>query len=617
MKKKVLAVLAAALIGGSVLLAGCNPAAQIPDDLEEGTVIIEFAATQCDQYAMEPTRRMVETYNNGQGKIDKVYVQAQYNTGDMGNLTSMLSRNCRYNVVTVMDTQFKTLAVRDYFLPLDDYLTDDIKETLDWENIPDGLLDRWRLTAETDANGFYHAGKGSNLLGISAGDVPLLIFYNEEIFEGEDINIISVAETELADYNQANGTQYQPHGYAEYSAESCTWAAAAGLKTSTSYGGVEVYKVFNNRIPMSWEELRCLARDFTKEYGGEYDYGYMSEWWFYYGWSVGGDCVGWDEESNRYKFTIGDKNANYLAIDDVTVNGTDYKKGEVLEYEDSMWLNKNGTSSVEGKVHEMPSQYEAFLEFNKLGVPSSKEVEEGVLGYGVAPSTTANRNRWFTSGLSPMLCDGYQMGNNFKGSAVGGKFNIAPVVQYREYEGGATYQRNDEAGFANECLKIIGETYDEGVYTGELNFTENGTPIVGEAKTSSLTYAYCIPRNSDKGEYEAAMKFIAWIAGPEGQAIYCESENRVPNQTSYGLSEAYYESDARIVDNAWAAAFASQNSWIGDWSYFNTGTWINDWSDELNSDVRAGTITLSEFLDNFQDIADNQLGAMRIRTEGI
>ena len=113
------------------------------------------------------------------------------------------------------------------------------------------------------------------------------------------------------------------------------------------------------------------------------------------------------------------------------------------------------------------------------------------------------------------------------------------------------------------------------------------------------------------------MKFLAWIAGPEGQAIYCESENRVPNQTSYGLSEAYYESDARIVDNAWAAAFASQNSWIGDWSYFNTGTWINDWSDELNSDVRAGTITLSEFLDNFQDIADNQLGAMRIRTEGI
>ena len=263
MKRKVLAILSAAAVGCAALLAGCNQTTDIPN-LEDGTVVIEFAATQCDQYAMEPTRRMVEAYNNGQGKIDKVYVQAQYNTGDMGSLSSMLSRNCRYNVVTVSDTQFKTLAVRDYFLPLDDYLTDEIKETLDWDSIPDGLLDRWRLTAETDENGFYHAGKGTNLLGISAGDSPLMLFYNEEIFEGEGINIISVEEEALDDYNAANGTQYQPHGYAEYSAAAADWAEAAGLESSTSYSGTEVYKVFNNRIPMNWEELRCVARDFTQ-----------------------------------------------------------------------------------------------------------------------------------------------------------------------------------------------------------------------------------------------------------------------------------------------------------------------------------------------------------------
>lgn len=616
MKRKVLAILSAAAVGCAALLAGCNQTTDIPN-LEDGTVVIEFAATQCDQYAMEPTRRMVEAYNNGQGKIDKVYVQAQYNTGDMGSLSSMLSRNCRYNVVTVSDTQFKTLAVRDYFLPLDDYLTDEIKETLDWDSIPDGLLDRWRLTAETDENGFYHAGKGTNLLGISAGDSPLMLFYNEEIFEGEGINIISVEEEALDDYNAANGTQYQPHGYAEYSAAAADWAEAAGLESSTSYSGTEVYKVFNNRIPMNWEELRCVARDFTQEYGGDYNYGYMSEWWFYYGWSVGGDCVGWDEEQNRYIFTIGDQNTNWLAIDDVTVNGTDYKKGEVLDYEDSTWLHENGTASVTGKVHELPSQYDAFLEFNRLGVPSGSEVAEGVSGYGVAASTLENKNRWFTSGQSPMLVEGYYQSNNFKGSAVDGKINIAPVTQYREYVGGSTYQKDGEEGFANECLKIIGETYDGEVYTGELNRAENGTPIVGEAKTSSLTYAYCIPRNSDAEEYEAAMKFLAWIAGPEGQAIYCESENRIPNQTSYSMSESYYESDARNVDNAWAAAFASQNTWIGDWSYFNVSTWINDWADDLNVNVRNGSMTLTAFLDTYESIANNLLSAMRIRTKGI
>ena len=615
MKKKALAVLAAALIGGSVLLAGCNPAAQIPDDLAEGTVIIEFAATQCDQYAMEPTRRMVETYNNGQGKIDKVYVQAQYNTGDMGNLTSMLSRNCRYNVVTVMDTQFKTLAVRDYFLPLDDYLTDDIKETLDWESIPDGLLDRWRLNAETDADGFYHAGKGTNLLGISAGDVPLLIFYNEEIFAGEDINIISVAETELADYNQTNGTQYQPHGYAEYSAESCTWAAAAGLKTSTSYGGVEVYKVFNNRIPMSWEELRCLARDFTKEYGGDYDYGYMSEWWFYYGWSVGGDCVGWDEESNRYKFTIGDKNTNYLAIDDVTVNGTDYKKGEVLEYEDSMWLNKNGTSSVEGKVHEMPSQYEAFLEYNRLGIPTDKNAtaDGSKKGYGVAKPTTENRTKEFTSGESPMLIETSGDINLFKGTAVANNFDVAPAPQYREFDGETTRTVGGQ-----EYLTVI----DGENYKGERKTVTNsdGEEVLcqGEAITSLTndSSALAIPDNIDQESKDAAFKFINWAAGPEGQTILAKGNTCVPNQSNVAMSEEFNNAAERKAGNTWAVGFAMQDCYIGDWSYFNVNTWITGWSGDLNGAVRRGDMTLDYFLEIKTDTANSALQPMQIRIKG-
>ena len=44
---------------------------------------------------------------------------------------------------------------------------------------------------------------------------------------------------------------------------------------------------------MSWEEQRILARAFQTQYG--YDYGFMSEWWFFMGFSIGGDCVGWDD----------------------------------------------------------------------------------------------------------------------------------------------------------------------------------------------------------------------------------------------------------------------------------------------------------------------------------
>ena len=55
--------------------------------------------------------------------------------------------------------------------------------------------------------------------------------------------------------------------------------------------------VFNNRIPMNWDELEDLAMVFspkanpnaTQQFGTEY--GMFTEWWFNYGWSVGGDCL--------------------------------------------------------------------------------------------------------------------------------------------------------------------------------------------------------------------------------------------------------------------------------------------------------------------------------------
>ena len=53
-----------------------------------------------------------------------------------------------------------------------------------------------------------------------------------------------------------------------------------------------------------------------------------------FGWSVGGDCVGWDEETGQYVLSLGDKDPNLLALEDVTVNGRAYEQGEVLVYED-------------------------------------------------------------------------------------------------------------------------------------------------------------------------------------------------------------------------------------------------------------------------------------------
>lgn len=128
------------------------------------------------------------------------------------------------------------------------------------------------------------------------------------------------------------------------------------------------------------------ARDFQTFKGSDTVYGYMSEWWFNYLWSVGGDCIGWHEDEAVYKLILNDKTENYLALETIEVNGTTYTQGEAIDYEDKVWLRENWSEADRaGKVTELPSTYEAFLEFNRLGIPKTKYAEDGVAGYGVAP----------------------------------------------------------------------------------------------------------------------------------------------------------------------------------------------------------------------------------------
>lgn len=134
-------------------------------------------------------------------------------------------------------------------------------------------------TKDTE-DGKYHAGIGTDLRGIPFGNNPQVLLYNEQIFsEDLGMNIISVAEEDLDAYNTANGTQFMPHGYAEYSADNAeikAWADAAGLKTAENRAGDTVYKVFNNCIAMNWEEIRNVARDYMALEGNAGRYGYMS-----------------------------------------------------------------------------------------------------------------------------------------------------------------------------------------------------------------------------------------------------------------------------------------------------------------------------------------------------
>ena len=584
--------------------AGCG-GKEVPAEAGDRTVI-NYAASYVTAQVRDAYKELIDTYNNGQGIIDGVYVQMRENSGAVAGLDSALRGNYQYDVLQLNDDEYKKLAMQggNYFVALDDYLTDSVKDSIQWDQIPESLINRFRMNTTASEDGKFLAGEGTSLLAIPVGNDPQILYYNKTILVNCGINLISVPESQLDAYNTSNSATLLPHGYAEYKE-----APYADAVSSTNEAGEPVYKVFNECIPMNWEEQRCLARAFQQQYN--YAYGFMSEWWFFMGFSVGGDCIGWDADENQYKLTLTDKQPGYLALADITVNGHAYTKGEALHYEDKLYLNNDASarSALEGKVYELPSTYDAILEFTRLGVPTDKLADTDIYGYGVAPSTTTNRTARFTSGTDcPFLIEYFSQAQSFK-NILGDSLGMAVPTQYREYAGGSTYTKDGK-----EYLKVVGETYDGEVYTGELHY-ENGTAIVGESTTASEASGLFVPANTKNKNYDKAFRFISWVAGPEGQAILAKGNKQVPNQTSYGLGE-YAEGADRLVDNMWAGAYVAQKADIGDYTYFTSLTWITEWSMDFNSDVREGKMTLTQFFVEDQEAADTSLKGMRLRIQG-
>ena len=601
--KKIAVLLLAIVMTAS--FAACGGGTEAPAEAGERTVIY-YAASYVTAQVQPAYKELIKVYNETQGVTDNVYVQMRENSGAIAGLDSALRANYQYDVLQLNDDEFKSLAMQggNYFVELDQYLTDDVKASMQYDQIPTALINRFRMNTKPAEGGKFLAGEGASLLAIPNGSDPQILFYNKGILEECGINVICVPETELEAYNAANNAALQPHGYAEYKE-----APFADALSSKNEAGEFVYKVFNECIGMNWEEQRCLARAFQKQYG--YAYGFMSEWWFYMGFSVGGDCVGWDEASGNYKLTLTDKQPGYLALEDITVNGVNYAKGDVLTYEAKLYLNNNASelSKLAGKVYALPSMYDCILEFTRLGVPADKQADVGINGYGVAPSTTQNRTARFTSGTDcPFLIEYFSQAQSFQG-ILGDKLGMAVPAQYREYVGGSTYTKD-----GTEYLKVIGETYDGEVYTGQLH-TENGTAIVGEAATASEAAGFFLPANTKNKNYDAAMKFVAWAAGPEGQKILAKGNKLVPNQMAYGTGE-YADSADRLLSGMWAGAYMAQEADIGDYTYFTSLTWITEWSMTFNSDVREGKMTLTDFIAQKQDAADTGLKGMRLRIMG-
>ena len=280
-------------------LVGCGGGPQ------EGQTTIRFwyTASISENRIMQ---NMIDDYNKGQGIEDGVYVD--------GDNRQNIERTALYvdtpDVLTVTDENFKSWAIEGLFTDLSDYYANDPGDYTE-EGIPEAYTQTFRIDKEVGENGIRMAGEGADLQGVPFGADPMAYYYSLPAFEDQGINIISVAEEDLN--GTGTYTKVQPHGYAEYKE-----SPFEGAVSSTNLAGDTVYKVFNNRIPMNWEEFRYLSKMFTRSSAYNPDspttYGSGTHWWFAYAWSVGGDCIGWNGEN--YDFSVADEGANYLVLSD-------------------------------------------------------------------------------------------------------------------------------------------------------------------------------------------------------------------------------------------------------------------------------------------------------------
>lgn len=513
---------------------------------------------------------IVDDFNetNEQG----IYVDASPST-NLDGVGALLAGSNPPDVVYLDDEYFKGFVQEGYLECLDDYVAN--SENMDLNDFWDSAVARFRYNADTGVG-----GGDSPLYALPFACNPTVIYYNKTLFQNKKVNIISVDEDQLEAYNKENGTNYLPHGFYEYDV-----APANSLMVN----GQGKYYVFNNRIPMNWEELVQCSEIFV-----EYDsrlgqkYGFINEWWFSYGWSVGGDCLEWisdpngdgDTSDGRYIFGLNDEHPNYLVTGSAgaVVNGTTYAEGSLLSYDDKLYVADHTSDATIADylsrqiLYPLPSTRDAFVEFCRLSQTTSQEVYNGLNGYGISPGPTTYNNygkdTYFTSGRVAMMCESLSSTYLYGLTMQEDSWDVAPLYQWREYEADGSY-------------KVV-----------------NGTKIMGKQAAHSTASGYAIAAHASEKKKDAAWALMEYMTSEEVQIKLMSAYLGTPCLKSVSMDEFQTFETKHLADNRTVITDAVEYGTVGDWSYVEDSEWISPWAQVLNTNVRNGTMSLAEFFND-------------------
>lgn len=596
-----IALACACILPASVAAAACGSSTEdgYIDDSgnfvppSSGTTKVKFWAN-CADTELNVFTTIVNRFNElYDGQIEVTLVPKNGDDYDSA-LGQTLNGSNPPDVFYVGDSGYKSYAELGYLLDITDYIDNSSVYVVDdmWSNV----VERYYYNVDTFQSGSL-AGENGKYYGVPKDIGPTVIFYNETYFEGAGITVISVDAADLEAFN--NGAQDdRGNTKSDY--------GITGTVKEKGFFQLDGKYYFNNQVPMSWEETDACAllvqnymRNTLKNAKG---YGYFTEWWFNYGWSVGGDCIQQIPSDAYdcgyyYDFTLMDDTANYIVADDVesvTVNGNTYRAGEIIDYVDKIDMSGYAKTTAggssrkdtyvvtaevealvsEGKLNRLPSQREAFIEFVRLGTSTNVNVELGDVklpGYGITmtPNSIGSdsaKTQAFMYGNVAMLVDGRWNVTEFRnkvgaseadsGNSAYFKWDVAPLPMYKEYD-------------------------------------ENGDITVhGVEAGHSGSVALCISAKSKVAN--AAWKFIEYCASEDGQSLQAEAGFAIPLQKDLANSEVFLQSD-KYPYNSKIFIDATEYEVAGDWWYLRDNKWIDEWANVLNGSVRNGTKTFAEF----------------------
>ena len=579
-----------------------------------GTVIHVTSYSEGD----EETRfyQLCDAFNE---KYKDYNIRAIYEPSDSSGYeqtmkTSLSSSTCQ-DVLLVSDSYYKQWATLGYLEPLDSY----IRSSYGALNFEKELADMYEGGVGRylyDVNTTTADGPDAHYYGLPKGTGATAIYYNKTYLRNANVKEISVWEEEIDSFNA---------GSAVSSGDSKAALGISGNVPKKACFTLNGQKYFNNRIPMSWEECAELAALLQAVNAGSgCKYGFVTSWWFNYGFSVGGSCIQYLTSSDSaynggyYTFTLADSTVNYKAKQTLTVHGHTYQAGEILSYEDKFYLD-DATAAL---CEVLPSQRQAFAEYMSLaGKPGNNHYHADVtvdgrtytgvtdafwalIPYKLAsdPASAIARNEELLRNPdSYTKADGQTWGDYVVIQNKGISVNPATLNtdgRFTQFTQGYAAMVVDVRISVAQARLIRDFEWDVAPMLVYKEFNDQGEVTVsGVEGAHSGSNAWAVWSKSPIKN--AAYLFVKFASGEDGQRILAEAGTIIPNQKSIAgdmirrdLEQGLSPKNIEVFERG------AEYQTPGDWWFLKDGDWIDGdgcWANYLNQTVRNFKSTMTRF----------------------